>query len=303
MLDLNKLPDHYLTLYGREKVAEVTGENSRIIAMWQSRGKFPVSAVQKLLEFDPAPLAEIKPLYSNPEPGKKLAILVPLCGPPAPKMMDSLIMLYDRKEMDYKRAAFNNLSVSRNTLAAWALRGPYDWFWWHDGDSMVPSGNAEWYKSAAEVPTMPDSFAGLNSIYRALYHKKTIVSVCYVGRAKGAPPQFGGGELPAMRAMVKRGPRDELIERPWAGMGGMLTHRTVFEDIIKTQGDEIRVSSSGVGKRFKYEYAFFHPLDMETCGDDVPFCHRAAKAGHKCYVDLALQAAHVGDRPFTFQDL
>ena len=304
MLDLLSLPGKYLDTYGRDKVAEVVGENARIVAMWQARGKFPLAAVHKLLLFDPAPLSAIAPLQTTPEPGKKVAFLVPLSGPPQAKTMDNILKLYDRTTMDYKRVAFNNLSVSRNALAAWALRGPFEWFWWHDGDSVVPCGDAAWFKTAADLPHLPDEYARLNSIHRALYHKKTIVSVCYVGRAKGAAPQFGGGNTPVNRALVKRGPRNELIERPWAGMGGMLTHRSVFEDIIKVMGDEIRVKpDSPIRQKWNYEYAFFHPLDLETNGDDVPMCARALRSGHKTYVDLALQAGHVGDHCYSFQDL
>jgi len=304
MLDLISLPGRYLDTYGRDKVAEVVGEPSPIVAMWTRRKKFPLSAVHKLLAFDPAPLHELKPLYTLPEPGKKLAFLMPLSGSPAVKTMENVLKLYDRTTMDFKRVAFNNLSVSRNALAAWALRGPYEWFWWHDGDSVVPCGDAAWYKTAADMPTMPDVFAALNSIHRALYHKKTIVSVCYVGRAKGAPPQFGGGSTPEMRALVKRGPRNEIIERPWAGMGGMLTHRSVFEDIIKVMGEEIRVKpGSQVATKWLYTHAFFHPLNLETNGDDIPMSSRALRSGHKTYIDLALQAGHVGDHCYSYQDL
>ena len=304
MLDLLSLPGKYLDTYGRDKVAEVVGENARIISMWKKRGKFPVTAIQKLLDFDPSPLHAIKPLYTLPEPGKKVAFLMPLSGPPAVKTMECVLKLFDRTTMEFKRVAFNNLSVSRNALAGWALRGPYEWFWWHDGDSVVPCGDAAWFRASADLPQLPDAFAVLNSIHRALYHKKTIVSVCYVGRSKGAPPQFGGGGTALNRALVKRGARNELIERPWAGMGGMLTHRSVFEDIIAKFGDEIRVKpDSQVAQKWNYQYAFFHPLDFETCGDDVPFATRALRAGHKTYVDLALQAGHVGDHCYTFQDL
>lgn len=303
MLDLNALPAYFITKYGLDKVAEVVGKSSSLVAMWQKKNKVPLDAVSKLVEFDPEPINGGRLLYSNPPAGTKLVILVPLSGPPEPKMMDSLMRLYDRSEMAYERFAFNNLSVSRNVLAARFLRGPYEWAWWQDGDTMVPSGDAEWYKREAGLPTMPDVFAGVNSIYRALFHKKMVVSCCYVGRAPGAPPQFGGGATPEMRARVKRGPRAELLEVPWVGFGGVLTHRSVFEDIVATQGDEIRMQSGGIGARFGYEYAFFSPMSHETPGDDLPFCQRAIRAGHKLYVDMAIQAAHIGDRPYTYNDL
>ncbi len=302
MLNLTALPQRYVEALGRDKVAEIVGEKMPTVALWISKNySFPLRAVEALLAFDPSPIHEIKPLYAAPEPGNKLAILIPLSGPPAPKMMDTFARLYDRHEMTYERFAFNNLSVSRNALAASFLRGPSQWAYWMDGDMMVPASDAAWYKREAEVPKMPDIFAGLNTIYRMLVHKKTIVSCSYVSRRSNAVPQFGGGEF--RKNEIRRGPQDMVIEVPWAGMGGMITHRSVFEDIIKTQGAEIRMKPGGIGARFNYEYAFFNPIDLETCGDDVPFSIRATKAGHKVHVDLAVQAAHIGDRPYTFLDL
>lgn len=305
MFDLTQLPAHYLSVYGQEKVAEVIGVTTNVLAMWLKREKVPLAAVQKLLEFDPAPLGTIRPLYDNPQPGTKLAILVPLSGNPEPKMMDCLLKLYDRKEMAYQRLAFNCTSVVRNALAAWGLRGGFTWFFWLDGDNVVPCGDAPWFKAAADLPQMPDAFAGLHAIYRLLFHNKTIVSTCYVGRKKGAAPQFSGGDSNEMRALVKKGPQNRVIERPWSGFGGMLTHRSVFEDIIRVMGDEIRMKPDGIGAphRFNYEYSFFDPLDRETPGDDIPFLTRAARCGHKCFVDLAVQGAHIGDRAFSYADI
>lgn len=301
--DLNALPAHYLATHGLAKVAEITGQSTSIVSMWTKRNKFPLDAVAKLLEFDPAPLAAIRPLYTNPEPGKKLAILMPLIGPPEPKSMDALIKLYDPREMEFKRFAFNSLPVARNALAAWFLRGPFEWSYWRDGDMVEPCGDAAYFKDAAELPQMPDAFAGIHSIFRLLVHKKTMVSVSYVSRQKSAVPQFGG-DAQMNRIEMRRGPQNRIVERQWAGFGGILIHRRVFEDIIRTQGDEIRMKSdSPIAKRFGYEYALFHPIDREMPGDDLPFCVRAARAGHPCFVDLAVQAAHIGDRAYTFADV
>lgn len=303
MFDLTALPDHYLAIHGIAKVAEVTGKSTSIISMWTKRKKFPLEAVAKLLEFDPAPLAAIRPLYTNPEPGKKLAILMPLMGPPEPKTMDCLMKMFDPREMAYQRIAFNCLSVARNALAAFGLRGGYEWFFWPDGDSLLPCGDAAWYKEAAGLPQMPDAFAGIHTIYRLLHHRKTIVSVAYVSRRAPAVPQFGG-DPQANRLEMRRGPQNRIIERPWVGFGGVLTHRSVFEDIIKTQGDEIHLQpDSPITKRWNYEYAFFHPLSPEIPGDDIPWSTRAGRAGHRCHVDLAVQAAHIGDRAYTFADV
>lgn len=271
--------------------------------MWKSKAKFPLDSVAKLLKFDPSPLAEITPLYPLPEPGTKLVILMPLSGAPAPKTLDTLVKLIDKRDMDFRRFSFNCLSISRNALAAQFLAGPWQWAYWMDGDALLPAGDADWYREAAELPQMPTPFAGLNSIHRSLVHKKTIVSCCYSARRKGGPPQFGGGGSPEMRALVKRGPQDKLIEVPWAGFHGILTHRSVYDDIVKVMGEEIKMKPGGIGERFGFTHGFFNPLDAERPSDDVPFCHRAIRAGHKVFVDLAIQAAHVGDRPFTWMDL
>ncbi len=305
MLDLNLLPNWYVEKHGLAKTAEVAGKTTSLFAMLQKRNKVPLDAVSRLLAFDPAPLHAVRPLYPPQEEGTRLVILVPLSGPPAPKMMNSVIQLFDRQKMAYRCEGFNNLSVVRNMLAAIALRGPWEWFWWNDADNVNPCGNAPWFKRAVGVPDMPDTFAGLNSITRALSHKKTIVSVCYVDRKRGQIAQFEGGSTPEWRAEVKRGPRDKVVVRPWSGMGGCLTHRSVFEAIIKTQGDEIKMSDApgSMGQCFDYQWDFFGPSSREIPGDDLSFMARAKKAGHDCYVDLALMSGHGPDRCYTYADI
>jgi len=303
VIDLVNLPKKYIDKYGRGRVTEIIGQSPSMVSMWLSRKRFPVEAVQKLLDFDPEPLHAVKPLYTNPEPGKKLVILMPLNGPPVPEVLDAFSRLYDPKEMDFRRVAFNNLSVARNALAGQFLRGPWEYAIWWDGDTIPPYGDAAAFKKLCETPNMPDVFAGVHSIYRMLVHKRPFVSAVYIGRRKGAPPQFGGGEFETTKYEVKRGPRDELRAADWSGFGFVLTHRKIFEDIIKTQGDEIRVKNEDLRSRFGYDYAFFTPTGVDIPGDDIPFCTRAAKAGHQVQLDMSVFAAHIGNHAYTYQDL
>lgn len=310
MFDLMKLPPYYMEKYGRDRIAELLGQKSAIVAMWEKSGKFPLDAVQKLLEHDPEPLKEVRPLYEVPTTNHKLCILMPLMGPAEPKTMDCLMALYDKSQMAYKRVSFNNLSVARNTLAAWFLRNGFEWAMWIDGDMVLPCGDAALFKAHSGMSQLPDVFASVHTIYRLLSHRlkqgkmdATIVSVCYVSRNGEAIPQFSAGETPEARFSVRRGPRDELIHRNWVGFGGVLTHRSVFESIIQTQGDSIKMNPNGVGRRFGYEMGFFNPIDGETPGDDVAFSLRAVRAGHKPYVDMAVHAAHIGDRAYTYADI
>lgn len=310
MLDLRNLHSYYIEKYGVQKVAEIVGQKPPVISMWIKTSKFPVDALSCLIEHDPDPIHAVRPLYENPPTGTKLCILMPLIGPPEPKTMDCLLRLYDRREMGFKRVAFNNLSVARNALMGWWLASEYEWAFFMDGDMVLPCGDAAAFKTLAELPNYPDSYAGLNAIYRMLSHRvkngktdATIVSCAYVSRSKDAIPQFGGGEKPEGRMEMRLGPRAELKEKPWCGFGGVLVHRSVPEDIIKTQGDEIKMQPGGIGGRFGYQYAMFSPSDRETPGDDLPWCKRASRAGHKIYVDYAVHAAHVGDRAYTFADI
>ena len=306
MLDLTKLPAFYLEAYGRDKVAETLGKSPSVVAMWAKSGKFPLEAVQRLLEFDPSPLGAVTPLWTPQPLGKKLAILLPCTGSPTAATLECVLRLWDRADMNYRRMAFNNLSVVRNSLAAWALREGYEWFFWCDADNFHPCGDVEAYRENTRMSAsdVPDVFAGVNTIYRMLVHKKTVVSCVYTTRRKGGIPQFGGGSAREMIDLIKKGPRNKLIEvGDWCGFGGVLTHRKVFEDIIATQGDQIRVTNTGLAKRFGYEYAFFHPVGPDMPGDDISFCHRARAAGHKIHVDLAVFSAHVGEHPYTHKDL
>jgi hypothetical protein len=310
VLNLTVLPQRYLDALGRQEIARITGQTTSAVAMWIKRGKFPIDALQKLLEHDPTPIHEVQPLYPVQPLDKKLAILIPLTTPPPPRLLDCFARLYDPHQMMYQRSSFNYLSVTRNALAAWALRiKSLEWTFWMDaGDMIMPCGDAAWYKREADMPNVSDVYAGLHTIYRLLAHRlkngrqdATIVSCSYVSKQDRGEPQFGGGQQ--MRQLVRQGPQDRLIEVPWCGFGGVLVHRSVFEDIIRTQGDEIKMGPNGVGSRFHYEYGLFSPLDRHTPGDDVPFCERARRAGHKIYVDLAVQAAHFGDRCYSFNDL
>lgn len=303
MINLVGLPQTYIEKYGRDKVTEIIGQGPAMISMWLSRKRFPLDAVQKLIEFDPSPLHAVQPLYANPTPGKKMVILMPMNGPPEPEIMDAFARLYDPKEMDFRRVAFNNLSVARNSLAGQFLKGPWDWALWWDSDTVPPYGDAEAFKKLCQNPNMPDAYAGVHSIYRMLVHKKPFVSACYIGRRKGAPPQFSTGDTESMKSVMKRGPRNELLECDWTGFGFVLTHRQIFEDIVKTQGEEIRVKNDGLRTRFGYDHAFFTPTGVDIPGDDIPFCIRAAKAGHKVTMDLSVFAAHIGNHAFTYADL
>ncbi len=93
-----------------------------------------------------------------------------------------------------------------------------------------------------------------------------------------------------------------MLKRDWVGFGCALVHRDVFLDVIKTQGDEIRVKNDHIKSALKYDFGFFNPVDNDI-GDDISFCARARKAGHEVFVDLAISCGHVGSKVYTYQDI
>ena len=303
MLELTKLPKRFEESLGRDRMAELLGVKPAILAMWLAKDNLPIEHLETLLKHDPSPLQEVQPLYTNPPEGTKLAILMPYTHGPEPDTMESILRLYDPKEMTFHRRGFNNLSVARNSLAAQWLAGPCEWAFWSDADMVHPCGNVPFFRRATGLPNYSEVFAGVHTIYRLLVHQKPFVSVWYPGRAVGGGLQFAGGNDPLLRNNFRNGPRDGTLERDWCGFGGVLLHRRVLETIIAEQGSEIDVHDSYVHKTFGYRYAFFSPTNNETPGDDIPFCARAGRAGFKPLIDLAVFSGHTGTKTYTFQDL
>lgn len=302
MFDVTKLPGTYLEEYGAEKLAEILGQTEAKVKFWVHSEEFPLEALQKLLVFDPAPLAQMKPLYENPPAGTKVAILACSNRKPEPLTVASLFKLYDSRSMVYEPFGFNSLYHVRNMAAAWFLKSGLEWSFWSDDDSVHPCGDAAWFKRATGQPEMPDSYAGVHAINRLLATGKKIVGCSYVSRTGNATPQFSGGQSLEMSEQVRAGPRNHVLKRDWIGFGGALVHRDVFLDIIKTQTEEIRVRNDSIKARLGYEFSFFRPVE-DDIGDDISFCARARKAGHEVFVDLAVASGHVGSKVYSYRDI
>ena len=301
MLDLTALPKRYLDSLGKEKVAEITGVSSSVLSMWVSRGTFPVDAIQKLLEADPTPIHEIRPLYTVPETHPRVSVIVPASSPPSLNTTRFLLKLMDA-EMQLEPECFNSLYHVRNMAAGKFLASGREWSYWSDSDMVGPCGDAAWFKAVTRQPNYPDIYAGLNTIYRLMFHKKTIVSLVYIEKMPhGAAAVFQGGDDPAVRQTLSRGPALTVLLRDWCGFGGVLVHRNVFLDIIKGGGAPV-LTNPYMKKKLGYEYGFFNPVD-DGFGDDISFCVRAKRAGHQVHIDCAVMAAHVGGYSYGYNDL
>jgi hypothetical protein len=300
MLDLKALPKRYLDHLGRERVAEITGVTPGVLSMWISRDSFPVDALSKLLEFDPTPIHEIHPLYPPTKLDKIMSVIVPSSSAPAANNTKCLWKMMD-ENMEWEPESFNSLYHVRNRAAHRFLLSRREWSFWSDSDMIHPCGDPEWFKRVTRNPEFPDVYAGLNTIYRLFSHKKKIVSVWYIAKEKNGEVEFQGGNDAATKQLLSRGPANQIRKTDWVGFGGVLIHRDVFADIVRTQPQGI-VKRPEMRARLKYEYGFFNPIDADF-GDDISFCHRAREAGHEIWVDLALNSAHIGDHCYTYLDL
>jgi hypothetical protein len=300
MLDLTALPKRYLEQLGRERVAEMAGVSTSDIAAWVERGEFPVSVIQKLLEQDPTPLHEVAPLYTVPERGAKLSIIVPTSTGRHP-LTDKCLDKLKTAEMEIEPESFNSLYHVRNMAAARFLASGREWSFWSDADMIHPCGDAAWFKRVTGKARYPDIYAGMNTIHRLLVHKKSIVSVVYIEKISRGLVQFQGGDNPSRRQMLSRGPSPELITADWCGFGGVLVHRSVFVDVAKG-GFAPRLTNDYMRKKLGYEWGFFNPAE-EHFGDDISFCIRAKNAGHQTYIDCAVMSEHIGTKCYGFEDL
>lgn len=102
---------------------------------------------------------------------------------------------------------------NRNLIVQEFLKSDAEWLFWIDSDTIVPVGAVE----------------------RMLSHGRTLVSGLYYGKNDPHPPiaymTYNGAFRPIDKEI--RWEKGEIIEVDATGMGAMLTHRSVFEDILK----------------------------------------------------------------------
>jgi hypothetical protein len=301
VLDLFVIQKRYFELLGVARVAEIVGCDVKTASHWAAGDGIPIAALQALIAADPTPIHEVTPLYVNPVEAIQLSIIVPSASPVGNwtrKCIDKLMA----PGMAYEPESYNSLYHVRNMAAARFMKSGRDWSFWSDADMLHPCGDAKWFKETSGRRAYPDVYAGMNTIFRLLAHKKTIASVVYIEKTNNKPHvMFQGGDEPLMRASIARGPREATVQADWCGFGGVLVHRTVFEDIAN-KGHAPRLTNLYMRQKLGYEWGFFNPVE-EHFGDDISFCARAKAAGHVVTVDLALLSEHLGTRPYGYEDL
>ena len=195
--------------------------------------------------------------------------------------------------------------TARNLLAHRFLESGCEWSLWLDDDMIPPIGRPDWIRTIGSLPPeYPTKSAGMHWVHRLMSHKKTVVGGTYFGRFAEGPPMHGGMNNEDAHMASKR-MEDKIIPIDWIATGCLLVHRQVYLDIQKSHPflapgkkdmptvNEMTGEMMKVPIEFKHWQYFWPRIGL---GEDVSFCKRALETGHQPFLDVGLQALHVGRR-------
>jgi len=305
-LNLRAGIDKYLQKYGTEEVATQLGKTANYVALWAS-GKNPtVADVQFMIDNSPecfdvaADTVEVLAPYEIPS-GQRVCVLMPTNRSVHPGVVKAFATLYERDKMQFFTLSDTSIVRSRNACAQRFLDSNCEYSFWLDDDTILPHGDVDYYRKVAANPNFPSAYININPIARLIQTKRTLVGGCYFGRNPTGVAQFQEAYSSQMvNDAAHNGPRNSVDPVGWVGFGCVLVHRSVFEDIIKTQ-PEIEVQDQAFVAKFGYKYRFFNHI-TEEYSEDASFCIRAKKAGHQTYVDYAVMPLHVGEAAYCYHN-
>lgn len=197
--------------------------------------------------------------------------------------------------------------ANRNSIATTFLdKTDADWLWWIDADNPVILGG----------------------IRRLMDTGKNLVTGLYLGRGEKPYPIAYSQTEDGRYESIPPWTRGEIIPVDSAGMGALLSHRSVFEDIrknfiplqradggiIAVHADDIEgdyfssMMSEKDGKvidGIKHERVFeptvdakvpFFALQMGRT-EDIGFFEKASRVGHQLWLDTSVEVAHLTEKP------
>jgi hypothetical protein len=206
---------------------------------------------------------------------------------------------------------------NRNLITNEFLKSDSEWLFWIDSDTLVPLGAVE----------------------RLLAVNKPLVSGLYYGKNPPHPPiayfVHNGAFTPIDNE--RKWEKGEIIEVDSVGMGCMLTHRSVFENIIKNyevlqlEGGGLmpvfkndilgELSANGEYKKHEHDgkvyqgqyrrrmiqptlanmkFPFFIIDNLQT--EDIFFFRLAERLGYKPVLDTSVECGHLRLDPFRGAD-
>jgi hypothetical protein len=198
---------------------------------------------------------------------------------------------------------------NRNLIAESFLKSDAEWLMWIDADTVIPPEGIE----------------------KLLDSGKKIISGLYYAKHPPHNPIAYYDHLNAYKSLDHEGGRwekGEILEVDSVGFGCMLTHRSVFEDIkanyvmkqevgggvILVHKDDIK---EGIDSDFNgvigntrhskltdvqidLRFPFFALEHGRT--EDIWWCERVKRLGHKIWLDTSVECGHIYPRAFEGKD-
>jgi hypothetical protein len=246
----------------------------------------------------------------------KLYLGVPCYGTQEPEWWASLAahtaVLGQQFDLTVAVASTMATDHNRNDITDKFLKSDAEWLFWIDADTVVPIG----------------------AVTRLMSLGKTLASGLYYGKN---PPHNPIAYVKYNKAYIaiektQTWERGEILPVDASGMGCLLTHRSVYEDIQKNftvlqrvGGGLLPVHKNDIegafsdthehdGKVYKgqlrtrmteptienYKYPYFGLEFGRT--EDIWFFELAARVGHKVWLDTSLECGHLRAKAFTGED-
>lgn len=188
-----------------------------------------------------------------------------------------------------------DIRQARNVIADSFLKSDAEWLYMQDDDVIAPFGNAGLFQKIVKERSLsfPPDLMGIVAAETLIQSGKSFVGAVYCTHDQhkmiacnlGINPKDEKDRL-TIAEVQKRGPRAGLLEVEWMGFGCVVIHKQVFLDIAK---------ASPLQRKHDEPIDFF---DFITGGEDVGFCRKAIKVGHKPFLNTAVWCAHLGEHAF-----
>lgn len=246
---------------------------------------------------------------------EKVSIGVPCYGPQEAKWWASLVQIisYSSKTLELGEIIVSDSMATdhnRNTIVDTFLKSKSDWLFWIDADTTVPAG----------------------SIERLLKTGKKVISGLYYAKNFPHNPILYNKHMGAFAPLPPDAwERGEIIRVDMAGMGCMLIHRSVFEDIkdkyvakqevggglILVHKDDIHGEEEAPPELNNQVYGnvIYKTLTEQTTNlkfpffslehgktEDVWFCEKLERLGYQIYVDTSVECGHISPREYVGKD-
>ena len=211
--------------------------------------------------------------------GAGCLVVVPYRDFILPACEDGLRQLEARGYMVRRDGGPDAIDHKRSRLASQALDEPYDEILWIDSDMGFHADDVDRLRS----------------------HGLPLVGGFYAARGKpdlSHRPLRGTKEVPF-------GTGGGPIEVHSLATGFLLTHRRVYEDIVRKLDLPWCGASSG-----ELVVPYFLPMvhadqeyGMSYLSEDYSFCQRARQVGHKVMLDTSIRLWHIGSYGYGWEDV